>query len=128
MCQYVYNSNQNAPFYFDLGICHVFCLFQRCHEMLLSKSLSFQLTLSANDATTTDSIKTSGQNPKKFWPQKVRTYFYLQALLFSTLRSYVHALFRAWQINGINNTNRINNRFINQCKLGSGLIQINNRM
>ncbi len=37
-------------------------------------------------------------------------------------------LYRAWQINGINNTNRINNRLINRCKLDPGLIQINNRL
>ena len=38
---------------------------------------------------------------------------------------------RAWQINGINrinNTNRINNGLINQCKLGPGLIRINSRL
>ncbi len=43
---------------------------------------------------------------------------------------YVHGDFiiRAWRINrinGINITNRINNRLINPCKLGLGLIQIN---
>ncbi len=32
---------------------------------------------------------------------------------------------RAWQINEINNTNGINNRLMELCKLGSGLIQIN---
>ena len=32
---------------------------------------------------------------------------------------------RAWQINRINTTNRINNRLIDICKLGVGLIRIN---
>ena len=38
---------------------------------------------------------------------------------------------RAWRINRINkinNINRINNRLMNPCKLGLGLIPINNRL
>ena len=39
--------------------------------------------------------------------------------------AYVHRIFRAWQINEINNNDGINNRLMELCKLGSGLIQIN---
>ena len=40
----------------------------------------------------------------------------------------VHETFRAWQINEFNSTNkinRINNRLIDLCKSGPGLIRIN---
>ena len=39
-----------------------------------------------------------------------------------------HAYFRAWQINGINwinDSNEINDGLINLCKLGPGLMRIN---
>ena len=46
-------------------------------------------------------------------------------------RLHRNALYRAWQINRINkinSINRINNRLMNPCKLGLGLIPINNRL
>ena len=49
----------------------------------------------------------------------------LYTLLLVDFHTFGKKIHRTWQINRINNTNRINNGLINRCKLGSGSIHIN---